>query len=162
VNLGDSGPGKGSTFTIRIHYTPMRPMEAEIEKTTKKSIEMPAVLKDKKILIIEDSVDNQLLAQLYLTRSGASVEFADNGQSGVEKALGHSYDAVLMDIQMPVMDGYSATRELRKQGFHTPIIALTGCVMKEDQQRCFDAGCDDYLAKPFDRKSLIECVAKHV
>ena len=160
VSLTDSGKERGSTFVIRVHYAPMQIAEPD-PSTSKKVIHDASVLKDKKILIVEDSVDNQLLAQLYLTRSGATVDFAENGQLGVEKAMSQAYDVVLMDIQMPIMDGYSATRELRKQGFRSPIVALTGYAMKEDQQRCFDAGCDDFLAKPFDRKSLVECVAKY-
>lgn len=163
VKLGDSGPERGSTFAINIHYLPVEMQKTEIKpaKVTTKS-EPTTVLKNKKILMVEDSVDNQLLAQLYLTRSGAQVEFADNGQIGVEKAMQKEYDVILMDIQMPVMDGYTATRELRKQGNIAPIIALTGYAMKEDQARCFEVGCTDYLAKPFDRKSLIECVSRHV
>jgi CheY-like chemotaxis protein len=118
------------------------------------------ILEGKKILVVEDSLDNQLLAELYLSRSGAQVEFANNGLDGLQKIKSHDYDVVLMDIQMPVMDGYTATQEVRRAGIQLPIIALTGFAMKEDQQKCLEAGCNDYLAKPFDRHSLIKCITK--
>lgn len=163
VKLGSSDSSHGTTFVVHIHYVPVEnPKASASAKKPVGKTEPTDLLKDKKILMVEDSVDNQLLAQLYLTRSGAQVEFADNGQIGVEKALEKDYDVILMDIQMPVMDGYTATRELRRRGNRAPIVALTGYAMKEDQARCFEAGCNDYLAKPFDRKSLLECVSRHV
>lgn len=163
VALLESHAGEGSTFRIAVSYLPVENAGSiSVTAKTDKSSESAVSLKGKRILVVEDSRDNQLLAELYLTRTGADVEFANNGEEGVAKASGQNYDAVLMDIQMPVMDGYSATQELRKRGFKSPIIALTGYAMKEDQQKCLDAGCDDYVAKPFDRDALLRCVAKYV
>lgn len=159
VQLEDSEVGRGSRFSISIAYIPM---QASAE-TLKIPVDNPILnqkLEGKKILVVEDSLDNQLLAELYLSRSGAEVDFANNGAEGVQKMKSRFYDVVLMDIQMPVMDGYTATKEARHLGIQVPIIALTGFAMKEDQQKCLDAGCNDYLAKPFDRNSLINCITK--
>ena len=91
---------------------------------------------------------------------------AENGQIAVDLALaaqqaGQPFDVILMDMQMPVMDGYEATRKLRSAGYQQPIIALTAHAMTEDRQKCLDAGCDDYMAKPVERESLLTLVAKY-
>jgi CheY-like chemotaxis protein len=95
------------------------------------------------------------------------VSVADNGQVAVGLALAakqvdRAFDIVLMDIQMPVMDGYEATRQLRKAGHTNPIIALTANTMAENRQKCIEAGCDDYMTKPFDLPKLVAVVAKHL
>jgi CheY-like chemotaxis protein len=92
------------------------------------------------------------------------VTLAENGQIAMDLALaaegaGEGFDIVLMDIQMPVMDGFEATRRLRQMGYTRPIIALTANAMNEDRQRCIDAGCDDYLSKPANRTALAERIA---
>jgi len=162
VKLEDSQLGQGSRFSISIEYVPMQSVQPEIVQTSSERLTTATnkILEGKKILVVEDSLDNQLLAELYLSRSGAQVEFANNGLDGLQKIKSHDYDVVLMDIQMPVMDGYTATQEVRRAGIQLPIIALTGFAMKEDQQKCLEAGCNDYLAKPFDRHSLIKCITK--
>ncbi len=159
----------GTTFKIYIVYTPMKNLPKgesiavlKMPDSNANPIELkPNILEGKKILVVEDSLDNQALAKLHLTRSGAIVDFASNGLEGKDKALAQFYDVILMDIQMPMMDGYTATRELRKKGYTRPIIALTGYAMKEDKDKCVEAGCTDYIAKPFDKKSLIGCVARY-
>jgi CheY-like chemotaxis protein len=109
-----------------------------------------------KILLVEDGVDNQRLISFLLRKAGATVTIVDNGQTGVEKALSDDYDLVLMDMQLPVMDGNAATKLLRQQGYKRPIIALTAHAMKQDIEKCFQAGCNDYLTKPLDRQSFFE------
>ncbi len=117
-------------------------------------------LSGKNVLVVEDVLDNQMLTKLYLARKGMKVAFANNGAEGVQKALADHFDVILMDMQMPVMDGYTATRKLREQGFHKPIIALTAHAMKEDREKCLAAGCDDYLTKPLDSGVLYSAISK--
>ena len=120
-----------------------------------------------RVLLAEDGRDNQRLISFLLTKRGASVVVVENGKEAVEAALdaqsqGKPFDVVLMDMQMPVMDGYSATRTLRQSGYDRPIIALTAHAMSADRQKCLDAGCDDYAAKPVNRHELLEMIAGYV
>lgn len=119
-------------------------------------------LRGKKILVVEDSPENQLLVQLALDKMGAQVDCANNGEEGIEKALAKTYDAVIMDMQMPVLDGYSAVRQLRQRGYQTPIIALTAFAMTGDRAKCMEAGCSDYLSKPVDLRTLALTIARHI
>ena len=115
-----------------------------------------------KILVVEDSPDNQMLFKRILVRSGAEADIAVDGAEGVEFALANTYDVVLMDIQMPRMDGTQAARKLRQAGYKVPIIALTAHAMKEERDRALRAGFSDFLSKPFQRDVLIEALLKHV
>lgn len=159
VGLEANNPPVGSTFFVRIRFNPVEKIPDEKMRVgTPETVRNPVDLAGRSILVIEDSKDNQLLADLFLTEAGARVDFAENGQLGIEAATREKYDAILMDIQMPVMDGYTATAELRRKGFEAPIIALTGYAMKEDQEKCLKVGCNAYLSKPFDREKLVTCV----
>jgi two-component system sensor histidine kinase/response regulator len=118
------------------------------------------------LLLVEDSADNRLIIQAYFKRVSDHIDIAENGTIAVEKFKSGKYDLVLMDVQMPVMDGYTATSEIRKwereQGRkETPIIALTAHAMKEDVQKSRDAGCTDHLTKPIKRATLMEAVQKY-
>jgi signal transduction histidine kinase/ActR/RegA family two-component response regulator len=120
-----------------------------------------------RVLLAEDGMDNQRLIRFLLERAGAVVEMVDNGKKACDLALtssldGCRYDVILMDMQMPVMDGYEATTHLRASGYDAPIIALTAHVMADDRQKCIAAGCDDYIAKPIDRQVLIATIAAHL
>lgn len=120
-----------------------------------------------KVLLAEDNPDVQRLHLALLRKAGADVVAADNGQIAVELAMaardaGEPFDVILMDIQMPVTDGYEATRRLRAAGYTGPIIAVTAYAMENDRQLCLDAGCDDYLSKPVDRGALLAAVARYL
>jgi PAS domain S-box-containing protein len=122
----------------------------------------PRKLEGMRILLVEDAPDNQLLTSKFLRMEGASVEIAQNGVEGVEKARDGDFDLVLMDIQMPIQDGYEATSRLRRGGYSKPIIALTARAMKEERQRCLRSGCDDHITKPIDRATLLNKILAHV
>lgn len=114
------------------------------------------------VLVAEDSPTNQMLIELLLKKLGLGVEIVENGMQAVQSASAKKFDVILMDIQMPVMNGYEATRQIKKLGLTIPVIALTACAMKGDDQKCFAAGCSDYLTKPIDRKKLVETLAKYI
>jgi signal transduction histidine kinase len=159
VSLEVSKPGEGATFVISVG-TPFVGFEPRVKDAPKKGAATEERLEGLRVLIVEDSQDNQALVKQFLSGRGAKVEFAANGREGVEKALHSSFDLVLMDIQMPVLDGYQATRELRERGFQRPIVALSAHAMKEDREKSFAAGCNEHLVKPIDPARLIETVAQ--
>ena len=111
-----------------------------------------------RILIAEDGKENQKLISYHLTKAGAEVEVADNGLIALEKVeqAVEPFHVIFMDMQMPELDGYGATRQLREQGYKLPVIALTANALDGDRLKCIVAGCDDYVSKPIDVKSLIE------
>ncbi len=115
-----------------------------------------------KVLLVDDSPDNRILISAYLNKTGAQVSTAEDGRKGVELAQGEAVDVVLMDIQMPLMDGHEAMKTLRASGFSRPIVALTAHAMKEERERCFESGCTDYLTKPISKKQLIEVLSRHL
>jgi len=117
-----------------------------------------------RILLAEDSPDNQALIVTILRRAGANVEISGNGEAAMNLATEaqqaqHPFDVVLMDMHMPVLDGYEATRRLRKSGYERPIIALTANAMEGDRAKCISAGCNDYAVKPIDRPRLLAQIA---
>jgi CheY-like chemotaxis protein/anti-sigma regulatory factor (Ser/Thr protein kinase) len=113
-----------------------------------------------RILVVDDGATNCKLIKLLLSRRGADIVTAENGQIALDKAAAQEFDVILMDMQMPVMDGYTATAELRRRGFAGPIVALTAHAMKGDREKCERAGCDGYLSKPIDGDRLIAKVAE--
>lgn len=158
--------GLGSEFRFTIAAGPRGGGSGSVEKNAPASVASnDASLEGRHILLVEDGVDNQRLFKRFLTKAGAQVDVAVNGSDAVVfmnngRETGHVPDLVVMDMQMPVMDGYEATRRLRASNFSLPIVALTAHAMEHDRARCLDAGCDDYLAKPVDRKALIATLCR--
>jgi CheY-like chemotaxis protein len=163
LELVRSQVGRGSVFNLRL---PVGHVEHQVwvENFSPEGAvppeRLPArdVLSGFKVLVVDDSYDNLQLMQLMLQGSGAKVEAAHDGLEGLQKAVAGDYHVVLMDIQMPRMDGYQAVATLRQRGYRKPILALTANAREEDRQRCLAAGCDGHLAKPVSRQALIEAV----
>lgn len=163
ILVEESAPGEGCDFQITIEagsvqnvmmLNSLERIENVIEEDGKKT----AILAGLKVLLVEDSEDNQVIVSRFLTLEGAKVDVANNGLEGVDKALRGDHDLVLMDIQMPKLDGYGAISKLRSQGFKKPIIALTAHGMIEDRKRCLEIGSNDHLTKPINRSHLIRRV----
>ena len=172
--------GEGSTFKLTIATGALDNVQMidspSIEVFTKSEPEKPEAvnvslpvnaLEGTRLLLAEDGPDNQRLIAFILRKAGAEVTIAENGQVAVEcalraKSLERPFDVVLMDMQMPVLDGYGATRRLRETRYDGPIVALTAHAMEGDREKCLDAGCDDFATKPIDRQTLIATICKHI
>jgi signal transduction histidine kinase/AmiR/NasT family two-component response regulator len=115
-----------------------------------------------KALIVEDSKANQQLIEILLKKLGFETEIAENGKEAVELVAQNQFDLILMDMQMPVMNGYEATKAIREKGIKTPIIAITANAMKGDKEKCINAGCDHYTPKPVDRQELVKIIEIHM
>jgi PAS domain S-box-containing protein len=162
----ESEYGKGSTFqftvaTGSLDGVPMQHLTDQVAKIWESDDQgdISGELPPARILVVDDGDSNRKLISLVLSRAGALVHVARNGQAAVEAAKQHPFDLILMDIQMPVMDGYTATRLLRSGGFESPIIALTADAMKGTEAKCRDAGCTAFLTKPIDMDQLIQSVS---
>jgi signal transduction histidine kinase len=170
-----SVPGGGSTFTVKIGLGSLDGVrmtqitEGTVQPSPSPRPETPAsgTALSGRVLLVEDGLDNQRLFSLLLCKAGAQVTAVENGQLAVRAALtangmGEPFDLILMDMQMPVLDGYQATRQLRALGCVTPIIAVTAHAMPDDCQKCLDAGCNGYLTKPIDRQKLLASAAQWI
>ncbi|WP_164103074.1 ATP-binding protein [Candidatus Laterigemmans baculatus] len=163
----ESEPGRGSTFRITLETGPLDDVpfmeeafcEAFRSRTSgSKSDFQSYSLTSARILLVEDGETNRQLISLVLSEAGASVVCATNGQEGVEIATDGTFDLILMDMQMPVMDGYTAARTLRAAGCELPIIALTAHAMRGDREKCLQAGCSGFLSKPVQIDQLLDTV----
>ena len=165
----ESSHGEGSTFIFTVETGDISNVETidaqEYERTAKFKGQQKigvAKLPPGKILVVDDGQANRRLIKLIVERAGASVDEAENGQIGFEKATSTHYDVVLMDMQMPVLDGYQATKKLRDHDYTKPIVALTANAMTGDQEKCAKAGCDGFLAKPVDIDQLLQTLAGYL
>jgi signal transduction histidine kinase/CheY-like chemotaxis protein/HPt (histidine-containing phosphotransfer) domain-containing protein len=170
----DSTPGRGSSFKLSVSTGSLTDVNM-LEELQEAGIPDAGPLSARpdtgdalscSVLLAEDGLDNQLLISTYLRRAGARVATVDNGRLAFEAALAASvtkepFDVILMDMQMPEMDGYAATSELRRRGYTGPIVALTAHAMTGDRERCLSAGCTDYLTKPINRSKLVRLVAMY-
>ncbi|MBI3683514.1 MAG: response regulator [Acidobacteria bacterium] len=146
-----SRPGHGSTFRFTVPFGVAAHQDAS---DVREREFCPGSTRSLRILLAEDSSVNQLVASRLLERMGHRVDVASDGRAAVDAVASQDYDVVLMDCQMPVMDGYAAAHCLRERGLRVPIIALTANAMPQDRQRCLDAGMNDYLAKPISIQRL--------
>ncbi|MBI9078972.1 MAG: response regulator [Pseudodesulfovibrio sp.] len=162
-----SAPGKGSTFFFTLDLS--IPEYQKVTPTTLRVSErnLAHILSDtpQRILVAEDSDSNQALVELYFRHTACCLDFAADGKEALTKYKASPYDLVLMDIQMPIMDGYEATRQIRafeaaQNMSPVPIVAVTANAFKEDQLRCLEAGCTEYLAKPITKAGLLKCVSR--
>lgn len=159
----ESQPGKGSTFTATIIVQPVASTPVVIP-TPADNAPPPSDargLREASVLVVEDGLDNQRLLKSFLTRASAKVTIARDGQEALDLVLRGeapiSHDLILMDMQMPRVDGYEATRRLREAGIKTPIIAVTSHALAGEREKCLQCGCDDYQIKPIDRPALLAC-----
>ena len=162
-----SSPGFGSTFVLTVAVeaesptlviSPRAQVPAVVPAPT--GVELP--LHRRRILLVEDSVDNQVLIRRILSRAGATVDLACNGAEGITMATSGNYDLVLMDLQMPIVDGYEATTELRRRGYVLPIVAITAHAMKGNEAMALTNGFNDFLTKPVQSDLLVARIARRI
>lgn len=171
--LKDSVSGQGSVFEVTIQ-APIAPSSAAVLPDTP-SVRAPVTLAEddfvrpkkplepagsklagKQLLVVDDVADNRTLIERYLRSTGINIDLASGGQEALDQAQNKTWDAILMDIQMPSMDGLETTSRLRKMGYTKPIIALTAHAMREELERCMRAGCDGTMTKPVAKSDLIQ------
>ena len=180
LTLVETHPHAGSTFCFEISCGPVdkdqfyemrdennvtptpSPKTASVPPLVGGTADQSGLLNNIRILVVDDALDNRILFKRFLERAGATVQHAENGLEGVILAEKNEYDILLIDIQMPIMDGFEATSLLRSKGFNKPILALTAHAMKEDRNRCLEVGCDDHISKPVDGHALVASVYDHV
>jgi CheY-like chemotaxis protein len=148
----------GSTFTLVV---PLEKSEAIVEQELVKVVSNQQMRIQGRVLIADDTAELQVLIKRLVESVGMVVDLAANGQEAYEMAMEHPYDLVLMDMQMPEVDGIEATRWLRREGNDVPIVALTGNVMVQHRRQFEEAGCNDFLAKPIDRNKLLKVLVRY-
>ena len=172
----DSEPGKGSTFRVTIPYARVPATKAiagPVEPNATNSFVQTKAPSDLRILLVEDNKLNVLVAKAELKHAapGATITVAENGQVALDLLEANDFDLILMDVQMPVMDGYEATRRIRAMALqgqeisgphkaNIPILAMTANVMEAEVQQCIDAGMDGFIPKPFRQEELVAAIGK--
>jgi CheY-like chemotaxis protein len=169
----DSQPGQGSRFRVMIAAGSLEGVPRAnrlYEEPPQAASPTPPLSPESlgaRVLLAEDGEDNMRLISFMLKKLGVEVVGVMNGRDAVDVALaaeqrGTPFDLVLLDMQMPVLDGYGAAADLRSQGYPRPIVALTAHAMSDDAAKCHAAGCDDYATKPINRDRLRAVLAKHL
>lgn len=167
----ESQLGQGSTFHFTVAAGSLEGIEM-LDRQKETVVNQPAeddgrsIRLNAHVLLVEDGPDNQRLVSFVLRKAGAKVTVCENGLLGMQEAMQalaaeKPFDVILTDMQMPIMDGYTATTKLRQLGYTRPIIALTAHAMTDDCRLCLDAGCDDYASKPINRKTLLRLIADY-
>ncbi len=163
-----SEPGRGSVFSLSVHAgaldaAGMLPelcesmLPRQVIDETARNIKLNC-----RVLLAEDGRDNQRLICAHLRSAGAEVMVVENGRAAVEMILLEQFDVILMDMQMPELDGYGAASEIRKLGLDVPIIALTAHAMADDRAKCINSGCSDYLSKPISKDHLVSTIHRNL
>jgi Amt family ammonium transporter len=171
----ESVPGIGSSFAFSIRFllvdhgvaAQQEAAESVAWGVADQAVEEQHPVGPPRVLLVDDSLENRELMRLLLSRQPLVLDEANNGREAVDLFEQNEYALILMDIQMPIMDGYTATRlmrriEERRAGRRTPIVALTAHAYESDIRRCKEAGCDDHIAKPFKKKVLMHCLARYI
>jgi signal transduction histidine kinase/DNA-binding response OmpR family regulator len=168
----ESSPGQGATFWFTWKYTQPTGELSVPKQTNTATIAVDQsqgtnfMLNGAKVLLAEDEPISRILIETLLEQAGLQIDVVENGKQAVEKALNGDYQAILMDVQMPVMDGLEATREIRnherQHGGHLPVVALTAHAMHGDREKCLQAGMDDYLTKPLGKSELFDALTRYL
>jgi signal transduction histidine kinase/CheY-like chemotaxis protein/HPt (histidine-containing phosphotransfer) domain-containing protein len=166
--------GHGTTFRLQLEVGPVEeltmvgPMKLELADASDSIVETAESRLDGcRLLVVDDGRNNQRILRFVLEEAGAHVDIADDGEAGVARAVAAMeacapYHVILMDVQMPVMDGLEATRRLKRSGVTAPVIAITAYATTQDRQRSLDAGCIEFVTKPIIPDQLVDVVARHV
>ena len=178
IQVVETSPGKGTRFRATIaapEVVVAPPNERTVEiGVSAKSRRMDSAdssrdgqLLNRRVLIADDDKDNQRLISFFLEKAGAQVSVVSDGRQAVDAALAaenydQPFDAILMDLQMPLMDGLQATGVLRAEGYRRPIIALSACALKSERAKCWAAGCSDFAAKPIERRLLVATIRRQI
>lgn len=159
VSLKEAELGQGSEFNfyLKVEYS-----DKEVEALTDVPEVKNATSHQGRVLLVEDSEENRVIVKTFLNKLGIRSDVAVNGREGVQKAQASHYDVVLMDIQMPEVDGFEAIQQLRREGYAGTVIALTAHAMKGDREKCLEYGFDEYLCKPISRQSLYSCLEQFI
>jgi PAS domain S-box-containing protein len=172
----ESQPGVGSSFAFRVRFllsgravTTLKEEHgfSNADVDGRSAVDAGGPETKARVLLVDDSLENRELMRLLLARQSLEIDEAGNGREALDLFEQHRYALILMDIQMPVMDGYTATRTMRHLEEHsgrrrTPIVALTAHAYEEDVRRCREAGCDEHIAKPFKKKALLQCLGHYI
>ena len=164
----ESTPDVGSCFSVSVSIGDMDGTKMLTSMPEMKQVSNLTIIDGRgslvkgKVLLAEDNTDNQRLVSMYLKKLGAEVSIANNGKEAIEQTDKGDFDLILMDMQMPVMNGIDATKRLREMGYTKPIVALTANAMKEDVENFNQAGCDDFIQKPISQKQFKENIFKYL
>ncbi len=159
VILDDPPGAKGSRFVINIAAARA---DQKVKLSARSTEPIKEQIKCGKVLVVDDAADNRTLIVHYISRMGYESDIASTGREALEKATHGSFDLILMDLQMPEMDGFEALNRLKEIGYQRPVVALTAHAMKGDREKCLKAGFDGYLAKPIDRESLLQVLTQFI